>query len=256
MTHILRHLRPTLALCMLILLAACSQDSNTTGDAAAPSGDNTDATATAQKPRAVGKINAPAGQYKLDINHASLSFSVKHLGLSNYIVRFSDYDVRIDLSPDNMQQSSIQVDVNPASVYTGYTGDYPATHPDAEYDTWEKTLAKSDKFFNTGQYPKVSFKSTTVEPLAPGRFRVRGDLTLLGQTHPLTLEAKVVGSVAEHPLTGKGALGFSAHGSFKRSKFGMDYLLEPRFVSDRVNVHFEGEFNQLENSTQAPDSAG
>ena len=71
-----------------------------------------------------------------------------------------------------------------------------------------------------------------------------GDLTLLGKTHPVTLDATVVGAMAAHPFTKRGAIGFSAIGTFNRSTFDMTHLLQPPIVGDAVTVQFDGEFQQ------------
>lgn len=65
-----------------------------------------------------------------------------------------------------------------------------------------------------------------------------------GRTQPVTLEATLVGSSAKHPFAGVGAIGFSAHGTFRRSAFGINHLLQPPLVGDTVTIRFEGEFQQ------------
>ncbi len=44
------------------------------------------------------------------------------------------------------------------------------------------------------KYPEIRFRSTQVQPLADNRWRVTGELTLHGQTQPLTLEVAGDGS--------------------------------------------------------------
>jgi polyisoprenoid-binding protein YceI len=44
------------------------------------------------------------------------------------------------------------------------------------------------KVLDTGQFPEIRFGSTVVEGIGDGRWTVRGDLTLHGQTHPVKLE--------------------------------------------------------------------
>lgn len=227
-------------------LAACSQSSPPATPAPAP----------AEKPAAVAAapapINAPAGEYKLDPNHSSMSFTVNHLGLSNYVARFTSYAVTLQLDPANLAASSVVATIDPASVRTDYPGDYRAGHKDSPFNSWDEDLAKSDKFLNSAQHPKIEFRSTRVEQTGRGTARIVGDLTLLGQTHPVTLEATLVGAVAKHPFMGIGALGFSAKGSFQRSAFGMTHLLKPALVGDDVTLEFEGEFQQVVPSAAPP----
>lgn len=191
------------------------------------------------------QINAPAGRYKLDPNHASVSFMVNHVGLSNYVAWFTDFDIAIVLDPANLAASSVTASIDPLSITTDYSGDFKATHKDSPYTSWEEDLAKSPKFFNAEMHPQISFVSNKVEPTGKTTAKIHGNLSLLGQTHPVVLDAKVVGSVAQHPFTGVGAIGFSATGHFKRSDFGMNHLLQPLLIGDQVTVRFEGEFQQV-----------
>ena len=43
-----------------------------------------------------------------------------------------------------------------------------------------------DKVLESGLYPEISFRSTSVEKSGPETFVVKGDLTLHGATHPVT----------------------------------------------------------------------
>ena len=197
---------------------------------------------------AAGDAGAPAGQYRIDPTHSSLSFSVNHLGLSNYVARFTSYKVLLQYDPAQPEKSSVEVTIDPASIRTDYPADYKATHADSKFSSWDEDLAQSDKFFNAGKFPEITFRSTQVRSSVPGALQIVGDLTLLGQTHPVQLDATVVGSTASHPMQSTlGAIGFSARGSFKRSTFGMTYLLSPPLIGDEISIQFEGEFNQVKN---------
>ena len=180
----------------------------------------------------------------MDRNHATLQFRIRHFGLSDYVVRFNNFDVALTLDPNDPSASSVTVKVDPTSVHTAYPGDYKAWHPKSPYQSWDEDLAQSPKFFNAAQHPQITFRSTKVEQLAPGNLRVTGDLTLLGKTQPVTLQATVIGAMATHPFTKRGAIGFSASGTFNRSTFGMTHLLQPPLAGDAVTVQFDGEFQQ------------
>ncbi|MGD9661122.1 MAG: YceI family protein [Porticoccaceae bacterium] len=217
--------------------------------AAQPSNTLSSAQMAAAEPAQI-HISAPAGQYKIDPDHASLAFSVTHLGVSNYVMRFTDYDVTLDLNPDDLAASSVTVTIDPASIDTDFAGDYQGTHPDSPFSSWEQDLAMSENFLNAGKYDSISFTSTSVSPSDDGTLLITGDLNLLGQTRPVTLEATVVGSEQAHPFSGVGLIGFSATGTFNRSDFGMTHLLNPPLVGDVVTLHFEGELQQQVEQTQ------
>lgn len=188
-------------------------------------------------------ISAPTGLYKRDPTHATLQFTISHLGLSNYIAGFTDYEVSLQLDSGNVAASSVTVTINPSSIRTDYHADYKASHPESAFSSWEEDLAMSDKFFNAAQHPEIRFQSTSVQEQPIGTLQIAGDLTLLGQTHPIVLSGKVVGSAEQHPFTSQPAVGLSVSGAFKRSTFGMNYLLSPPLVGDEVKISFEGEMH-------------
>lgn len=191
------------------------------------------------------EIAAPAGRYQVDPNHASLRFSVKHVGLADYHLSFTDYDMSIVLAPEKLGHSSVSLAIRPLSVRATYSGDYQATHKQSPFSSWEEALARSPKFLDADQHPEIVYESTGVTALKDGRLQIDGNLSLRGQTHPVRLYAELTGAYAEHPFTGKGALGFSAQGEFSRSEFGMDHLVNKDIVSDRVVVRFDGEFHEV-----------
>lgn len=205
--------------------------------------------AVADAPKATGAaatpLKAPSGLYELDPNHASLRFSVEHVGLSQYYLSFSDYKVSVQLLADKPEASTVSLRIDPLSVTATYSGDYQATHKDSPFKTWEEALARSPKFLNADEHEEITYTSKAVSADGNGRWRIEGELTLLGQTKPVELIAQLTGSYAEHPFTGKGAIGFSARGQFNRSEFGMDHLVKPGIVGDVVTVHFDGELHQV-----------
>jgi len=197
---------------------------------------------------APAQILAPAGTYVIDPTHANLQFRVNHLGLADYIARFTRYSATLTLDPANIAASSIAFTVDPSSVRTDYPGNYRQTHAQSRFQSWDEDLSRSENFFNTGQFPEASFRSTAVEVTGANTARVTGDLTFLGQTRPVTFDVTYGGSMAQHPYTRAGAIGFSAKGTFNRSDFGNRFGLaqgdSPGFLGDAVTIEFDGEFQQ------------
>lgn len=227
------------AVLALAALAACAPSATT------PKGETAKAEASAPQTAPV-RVYAPSGPYKLDPNHASLSFAVSHLGLSNYVVRVTKFDATMNLDASAPSRSSISFTVDPSSVQTGYRGDYRTTHKGSTFRTWDEALARDANLLNTGQFPEAGFQSSSVEVTGPNTARVSGDLTLLGQTRPATFDVTWIGSTAKHPGTQGGAFGVNAVGVVNRSDYGMSYLLgadgRPDIVGNAVTITFNGEF--------------
>lgn len=219
-------------------LAACSPGN-------APSGNATSEAAPASSPAAAASLTAPAGNYTLERNHASLMFTVKHLGLAPYALRFTDFDAQMRIDGENPAQSSVRLSINPMSIRSDYPGDYKATHQKSPFATWDEALAKDERFLDAANHKSITFLSTDVSLTGENRLQVTGDLTLRGQTHPVTLDVQLTGMLEAHPFAGVPALGFVATGEFPRSRYGMTYLTDPEVVSDTVSLTFRGEFLQV-----------
>jgi polyisoprenoid-binding protein YceI len=182
-----------------------------------------------QTPQALQSL--PAGQYQLEKPHASLTFGVTHLGLSQYTLRFADFDATLDFDPANPAASRVSAVINAMSVRS----DHPT---DAG---WDGRIGSD--LLQGGTFPQITFTSTAVDVTGPYAGRVTGDLTLMGVTKPVTLDVTYNGSMASAALYGgRAAVGFSASGRFKRSDFGSTRYAE--FVGDEVTVRIEAEFTR------------
>ena len=176
----------------------------------------------------------PAGVYQLDKTHASLTWRVMHMGLAKYTARFADFDATLTLDPANPARSSVTAVVNPASVRT----DYP--HKDKK--DFDAKLANGADWFNAGQFPEIKFNSTNLEVTGDNTGKLTGDLTFLGVTKPVTLDVVFNGGYAQHHMSGKPAVGFSATGTLNRSAWGFDTYVP--HIADEVELLIEVEFQQ------------
>ncbi len=198
--------------------------------------------APAEAPAAEVKYGKTA-TYKLDITHASLIWRVKHLGLSNYTARFTDFDATLQFNPDDASATSLTATINPASVETDYMGDYKAGHADSGFESWNEHLAKSDQYFNASAFPQITFSTTAVAATGPDTGTVTGDLTFLGVTKPVTLDVTYNG-VANFPWAPEeDHIGFSATTTLTRSDFGL--TAGTPYVGDEVEVIIEAEFGEV-----------
>lgn len=186
---------------------------------------------------------APAGVYTLDKAHTSVNFRVSHMGFSRYTARFTRIDGKIAFDPDHPEKMSVEANIDPASLQTNYpfhVAGYPM--PDLDFD---KQLTGKD-LFDVARYPTMSFRSTKVEVTGKNTARVTGDFTMHGVTKPVVLETTFNGGYAPGAIDPMGArIGFSAHGSLKRSEFGMGYGVPAKGanmgVGDRVDILIETE---------------
>ena len=178
----------------------------------------------------------PAGVYHLDDTHASLTWKVSHLGLSDYTARFTDFDAKIAFDPKNPEKSRVTAAINPTSVETDY--------PNPETTDFDKELAEGEGWFNANAFPKITFTSTGIKRTGADTGVMTGNLTFLGVSKPVELDVKFNGAFAEQPFSKKPTLGFSASGSLKRSEWGMATYVPN--IGDDVELLIEAEFAKAE----------
>ncbi len=176
---------------------------------------------------------APAGKYVIDPTHASLTWKVSHLGLSNYTARFTKLNATLNYDAADPTKSTLTVTVDPTSLETDY--------PFPEQEDFDKKLIEGEEWFNAGAHKAIQFKSTGVEMTSDNTAKVTGDLTFLGVTKPAVLNVTLNRAMAEHPMAKIPALGFSATTNIKRSDFGMEKLIP--LIGDDVQLLIEAEFH-------------
>jgi polyisoprenoid-binding protein YceI len=184
------------------------------------------------------KTTATAGVYDLDKTHASVTFRVNHLGMSRYTARFTGIDGKLNFDPANPAAMSIEASVDTRSIKT----DYPNPTPD-----FDAELA-GPNWLDAARFPKITFKSTSVEPTGPNTAKVTGDFSLHGVTKPLVLDVIFNGGYDGAPMDPGSRVGFSAQGKIKRSDFGVSYgVPQPGStfgVGDEVEIQIEAEFTK------------
>ena len=212
-----------------LTLAACSQ----------PAADKaSEAKAPQTAPGAEVKTTATAGVYDLDKTHASVTFRVDHLGMSRYTARFTGIDGKLNFDPANPAAMSVEASVDTKSIKT----DYPNPTPD-----FDAELA-GPNWLDAARFPKITFKSTSVEPTGPNTAKVTGDFSLHGVSKPLVLDVTFNGGYDGAPMDPGSRVGFSAQGKIKRSDFGVSYgVPQPGStfgVGDEVEIQIEAEFTK------------
>ena len=177
----------------------------------------------------------PAGTYTIDKAHTSLVFRVNHLGFSNYTAQFTKIEGSMHFDPARPELSSIAATVD--------TGSLELTAPPAGF---RDTLLGKD-WLNAVSFPQITFRSTKVERTGRNTARITGELRLHGLTQAIVLQATYNGGYAGHPMDPHARIGFSAHGSFKRSAFGIAFGIPApgttMGVGDEVDVSIETELN-------------
>lgn len=146
-------------------------------------------------------------QWELDNSHTRVGFSVDHMGFSTVMGRFADAKGTVNYNMANPNQTTVNFTIPTSSIDTGWEA------------RDEHLMGK--EFFNVKQYPTMVFKSTQLQFMNPQQAKVMGNLTMLGQTKPLTLNV-TLNKIANSPLTNAPVIGFRATGNIDRVAYGMD----------------------------------
>ena len=162
---------------------------------------------------ATGGVNA----YQVDDVHSSALFRVHHAGAGQFWGRFNDVSGTFTLS-DDPAKMAFAIDISVDSVDSGN-------------DKLDGHL-KSPDFFNSKEFPKLSFVSKSAKKAANGMFEVSGDLSMHGVTKPITAMIELTG---ESNMMGSRG-GVEAVFTVKRSEWGMNYGVEKGMIGDSVRV--------------------
>ncbi|SIO53309.1 YceI family protein [Chitinophaga niabensis] len=167
--------------------------------------------------------------WKVDKAHAQLKFDVQHMGLSTVSGSFTDFDATITSDKPDFSDAKFELTAQATSINTGV----------GQRDDH----LRSPDFFDVATNPTVSFKSTSLQKVSEGKYKVTGDLTLHGVTKPVTLDLWYRGT-ANSPMTKKPVAGFRVTGSIKRSDFNFGSKFPAAALSEEVTITADGEFNK------------
>ncbi len=156
----------------------------------------------------VAPLLARAAEYTIDPSHTAVTFSVRHMMISNVRGEFEKTSGTISANGTDPNSVKIDVTIDASSVNTR------VNRRDAHL--------KSPDFLEVAKYPAITFKSTKVEPAGSGKWKVTGNLTLHGVTKEVVLD--VTGPTPEitDPMGNK-RVGASATATISRKDFGLTW---------------------------------
>lgn len=169
---------------------------------------------------------APA-TYEIDPTHTTVAFFVNHIGFADTLGVFREVAGSFEFDPEAKVLGDVRVTVDAASVWTN--------------DDRRDEHVRNADFLDVGTFPEIVFTASGGEVTGENTGRVTGDLTILGQTHPITLDV-TLNKIADYPFGhGKETLGISIRGTVVRSQYGMSYAIPGGLVGDEVDLMIEFE---------------
>lgn len=175
-----------------------------------------------------GAAHAQPARYEIDPDHLSVAFLVQHLGYARVIGQFQKGSGTFTFDETTATLSDVRLVVDAASVFTNHRR--------------RDNHLRSADFLNAGEFPQIVFKGAKAKRTGERTFVVEGQLELLGKTEPVSFDVTWNKS-GPYEMPGDKAyvMGASARGSFKRSRFGMNYGVANGWVGDTVELMVEFE---------------
>lgn len=126
---------------------------------------------------------------------------------TNVSGKFGKFEAQIESEGDSFENAKIEFSGDIDSLSTG----------NADRDGH---LLSAD-FFDATQYPKITFKTTSVAKLDEGDYEFTGDLTLHGVTKSVKLTAEYSGQMKDP--WGNTKVGFAINGKINRKDWNLNW---------------------------------
>jgi polyisoprenoid-binding protein YceI len=154
-------------------------------------------------------LSAPvlAATWQIDPAHSNVSFSVRHMMVSNVRGEFTKVSGTVEGDEKAPAQATITATIDATSISTR----------EAKRDEH----LKSADFLDVAKYPTITFKSKKIEP-SGSQFKVTGDLTLHGVTKEVVLDVSDVTQPIKDPM-GKTRAGAHATTKIDRKDFDVNW---------------------------------
>ena len=172
--------------------------------------------------------------WTIDKAHSNISFEITHF-FTPVQGNFHDYSSEIYFDPQNLEESSISVDIMVNSI-------------DTDKKKRDNHLQSGD-FFNAEKYPEMSFESSSITKTGDNTFVAKGELTIKDTTKDFELPFTLLG-MRDHPMKENAKLaGIKSNFSLDRTDYGVGVgdWAATTVVGDEVNVSLALELNAQKN---------
>jgi polyisoprenoid-binding protein YceI len=143
-----------------------------------------------------------------DFSHTKIGFSVRHFGITEVDGFFRNFEAIASSSTNDFSDLEVELHIDMDSVDTN--------------DGQRDAHLKSGDFFESEKFPVMTFKSTRLEPIANGNYKMHGDLTIKGITKTVVLDMEFAGIVPKDPF-GNTKAGFFISGKINRKDWGITW---------------------------------
>jgi polyisoprenoid-binding protein YceI len=126
-----------------------------------------------------GRVVPEVGVWEIDPSHQAFEFVARHL-MAKVRGRFPGVTGAATIA-ERPQDSTLEIEIDANTIDTK--------------DETRDAHMRSDDFFGVEEHPKITFRSTGVRPgEGENDWKVDGDLTIRGNTRPVTVDVEFLGS--------------------------------------------------------------
>ncbi|MEL6584125.1 MAG: YceI family protein [Pseudomonadota bacterium] len=152
---------------------------------------------------------AAFADWELDKSHTAIMFEVSHLGFSNTVGFFEEYDADITFDAGNLTATEVSFTIQADSINTLFAA--------------RDNHVRGADFLDVANFPEITFVSTGVEQTSDTTAMLMGDLTIKGVTQPVSFDV-VVNNIGPNPFNPNAAIaGFTITGEIDRTDFGVNF---------------------------------
>ena len=144
--------------------------------------------------------------WTLDPAHSQIEFAVKHMMVTTVRGQFRQFTTEVDFDEEHPERSSVVAHIDVSSIDTGMAA--------------RDAHLRSADFFEAETFPELTFRSTSIKTRGDG-YKIEGDLTIRGETRPVTLDAEIGGVVAN--MQGGRRAAFNATTRISRKAWGLTW---------------------------------
>jgi polyisoprenoid-binding protein YceI len=166
-------------------------------------------------------------KWTLDTTHSAAEFAVKHLMISTVKGHFKTFTGTGETNDDGTLKSA-ELTIDVGSVNTNVEA--------------RDNHLKSADFFDAEKFPQIIFRSTKIEQKGAD-ITLTGDLTMHGETKPVTLKGELASAVTDPWGNSRTALAVST--KVNRKDWGLHYNMALEtggwVVGDEVKINVEFE---------------
>jgi polyisoprenoid-binding protein YceI len=170
---------------------------------------------------------AQTGNWKIDPNHTSAQFSVKHLGVSTVRGAFTKVSGSATFDAADPSKTALDATIDASSV-------------DTRVEMRDNDL-RSPNFLDVQKFPTITFHAKQTKAAGAGKLQITGDLTIHGVTKEVVLDVDGPSGAIKDPW-GNQRIGASAATKIQRQDFGVNGL--PAVVGDEITITIDAELIQ------------